>query len=289
MKKFLIILCLVLLSSYSYSKEILLDQLVERDGVYYEVNSTTPFTGSVGLYENGQLEKKGNYKDGKLNGIFKIFNEKGKLEQSLNYKDGELDGLTEFFNEKGKLKESRNYKDGKQVGLTELFNEKGKLTQRGNWKNGKPEGLFEWFDENGKLSSRGNFIDGEKEGLFEWFDEKGKLTQSGNLKNGKRDGITFFYKWDIESVGYYIDGKNTRRRQYFKKRPNDKKSWDEFCSGYHDGYLMGGLGTPGIGSVFCPDQPRKLSNISDYDHGHSIGEEQGNLDMFDSYLDSFDY
>ncbi len=63
------------------------DDLVERDGLYYKENSDVPFTGTltsglvqaalkkvkpdapfVAYHENGQLEAKGNYKDGELDG-----------------------------------------------------------------------------------------------------------------------------------------------------------------------------------------------------------------------------
>ena len=65
MNKVLLILSVVLLASCS-PKEVTSGQLVERQGIKYEVNSTTPFTGvSVGYHDNGQLKEKANYKDGK--------------------------------------------------------------------------------------------------------------------------------------------------------------------------------------------------------------------------------
>ena len=116
MKKLLTILCLVLLVSYSYSKEVLLDQLVERDGMYDEVNSTTPFTGSVEYYyENGQLESRGNLKDGKEDGLWEYYYENGELEDRGNYKDGKEDGLWEKYYENGELENRENYKDGEIV------------------------------------------------------------------------------------------------------------------------------------------------------------------------------
>ena len=63
MKKLLTILCLVLL--VSCSNEVPDDQLVERQGITYEINSQTPFTGSsVTYHENGQLKKRVDYKKG---------------------------------------------------------------------------------------------------------------------------------------------------------------------------------------------------------------------------------
>ena len=44
-------------------------KLVERDGLMYEGDSETPFTGGVvAKHENGQKESEGTYKDGKEDG-----------------------------------------------------------------------------------------------------------------------------------------------------------------------------------------------------------------------------
>ena len=58
MKKLLTILCLVLLSSYSYSED------PHPDGPYET------------FFENGQLERKGNIKEGKQEGLWEIYYER---------------------------------------------------------------------------------------------------------------------------------------------------------------------------------------------------------------------
>ena len=103
MNKFLPILCLLIIASCS--KEIPFDQLVERNGVTYEVNSQTPFTGSsVKYYGNGQLKMKLNYKDGKQDGLTEYYYGNGQLEMKGNMKDGELDGLWVQYDPYGQLK-----------------------------------------------------------------------------------------------------------------------------------------------------------------------------------------
>jgi len=68
MKRLLTILCLVLLSVHSYSQEIWIPKLVERQGIKYEINSTIPFTGISEMFIEGQLGVRGNYTDGKQDG-----------------------------------------------------------------------------------------------------------------------------------------------------------------------------------------------------------------------------
>ena len=74
MKQLLTTLCLLILVSCSQQSqdpppedsppEVNSERLVVRQGIVYEVNSTTPFTGSeVSYHENGQLFLKGNHKN----------------------------------------------------------------------------------------------------------------------------------------------------------------------------------------------------------------------------------
>jgi hypothetical protein len=136
MKKLLSILCLVLL--VSCSNEVPDDQLVERQGITYEVNSTTPFTGSsVNYYDNGQLKQKENYKDGKQ------------------------DGLLEKYYSNGQLWSRQNFKNGKQDGLLEDYYRKGQLFKRGKYNDDTKEGLWEKFYDNGQVEFERTYIEGK--------------------------------------------------------------------------------------------------------------------------------
>jgi len=92
MKKFLTILCLVLLSSYSYSQEVVPEvETVTREGLVSHQLSAEPFTGTVeNFYRSGQLEERGNYKNGKMDGFREYFDKDGNLTGTEEYKDGEL-------------------------------------------------------------------------------------------------------------------------------------------------------------------------------------------------------
>ena len=93
--------------------EVSHDKLVERDGVTYQVDSDEPFTGrSVRFHENGKLENKTDYKDGKKNGLSEWYWENGILGQRGNLKDGKKNGLLEMFNQNGELIRSVIYKNG---------------------------------------------------------------------------------------------------------------------------------------------------------------------------------
>ena len=139
-KQLLTTLCLVLLSSYSYSEEISSDQVVNRGGIVSEINSTIPFSGTVLWFrDDGQLEFRENYKEGVLDGLVENFYENGQIDMRGNWRNGKEEGLFEWFWDDGKPKSKGNYKDGKKDGLWE-YNydyEKWNPTKTEEWKDGK--------------------------------------------------------------------------------------------------------------------------------------------------------
>ena len=130
MKKLLTILSLLII--ISCSKEIELDQIVERGGLSYEVNNEKPFTGTTLSYHpNGQLESRIKYKNGLKDGLSESFHENGQLESRIKYKNGShVDGQVEIFYKNGTLESKTNYKDGQLDGLSEFFYEDGTLRRK---------------------------------------------------------------------------------------------------------------------------------------------------------------
>lgn len=119
MKKPFYLICILLL--ISCSAEIKHEDLVVRDGITYEVNSSEPFSGeAVKYYTNLELvDKKGskskelgftqtikervNYKNGIKHGLFESFYGNGQLKSKLLYADCGIQGLREEYSENGKL------------------------------------------------------------------------------------------------------------------------------------------------------------------------------------------
>ena len=214
MNKILIILSLVLLVSCS-SKEIPYENLVVRQGVHYEVNSQTPFTGvSVEYHENGQLNNRTSYKDGKKDGLVEDYYENGKLNNRTSYKDGKKDGLVEDYYENGQLNNRTSYKDGKKDGVDEQYYENGQLRLKGNYKDDKIEdGSFEEYNENGQLIPSGGTFGGIRlygNGLYESYGDNGQLEVKVNYKGGEKHGLHEVYLRSGRSYKFcYKNGKET--------------------------------------------------------------------------------
>ena len=149
------------------------------DGICYEPDSNQPYTGVyTDYYENGQLESRINYKNGKREGFGERFYDSGEVYWRRNWKGGELHGVWESFYINGKTKILSNWKNGKELNQTRFtYYESGKLRQKGAFKGDKPNGLYEAFYESGQLERRGTLKEGEQDGVWEYFDEDGKLIE----------------------------------------------------------------------------------------------------------------
>ena len=109
-----------------------------RNGIKYEVNSSTPFTGiSLSYHENGQVNQRATFKDGKMEGITEDYFENGTLRVRANVKDGEVEGFTETYYEDGTLASRAYRKDGEFDGIVEMYLEDGTLNFRMNFKDGE--------------------------------------------------------------------------------------------------------------------------------------------------------
>lgn len=183
MNKILIILSFVVLASCA-PNEIPSRDLVERNGIKYEINSQTPFTGVSTEYyldtiiknefEDRVLLQRTTFKKGIKNGFYESFHLNGQLKVKENFKDGYRDGLLEEYGENGQLIRRNNYKNGNFHGVQERFSESGVLEELKNYKNEKLHGVQDSYLE-GRLQFRSYWTDGELDGDPELYDETGSL------------------------------------------------------------------------------------------------------------------
>ena len=117
MKKLIILLFSIFISINSYGGIFSENVCFETDeqNIVFIPNETNPYTGTyLCKYDNGQKEKEGGYKDGRLIGKWTVWYESGQKKSEVNYKNGKLDGkLIEWFQFNGQIKREENYKNGK--------------------------------------------------------------------------------------------------------------------------------------------------------------------------------
>ena len=75
-------------------------KLVPKDGLFYEGDSETPFTGVlVDKYRNGQKMVELHFKDGKYEGLSTEWHENGQKSHEMTWKDGKLVSETKWDEE----------------------------------------------------------------------------------------------------------------------------------------------------------------------------------------------
>jgi antitoxin component YwqK of YwqJK toxin-antitoxin module len=132
-----------LLSSPSWSETM--DDLVERNDLYYEKFTNVPFTGKV------TGEEQGSFKNGKREGAWVEYFENGQLKSNGHYKNGKYEGAWVFYYESGQLYTRGNYKNSKLKGAWVSYYENGQIRFKGNYKNDKEEGVWVGYNEDGTV------------------------------------------------------------------------------------------------------------------------------------------
>ena len=197
MKKFIPFTLLALTMSgaaYSATKHTnnsTVDYLQVRHDIAYQVNHTTPFSGTLlQHYDNGQNAIKVAFVKGKKVGKEQAWYANGQLSAEAKYHHGQLDGLAHSWYENGQLAETIHYAQGKRTGHYQEWDSNGQQISDLNYKNDQLDGKATLWYSNGKKRFSGHFKQGLKSGVINKFYANGhkalEATYShGHLADGK--------------------------------------------------------------------------------------------------------
>ena len=162
MKKILlIILPLLLIVGCEKQKEYSIDNIIEREGIYYKKFTEEIVNGFVFEEIEGTKVKLGRMKNGKKDGKWIDWYENGQKKKEVSWKDGNYDGKRTEWYENGQKKYQGTYKDDKQNGLSTDWYENGQKKYEGTSKDGKQDGLFTLWFENGQKVREETYKEGE--------------------------------------------------------------------------------------------------------------------------------
>ena len=124
-------------------------KLVKRGGLYYEVNSEDPFSGTmVAYYSNGQKKGEAEYRYGKKHGKFIKYYENGQKENESEYRDGLEQGEATNWYENGQKQLESEWRDGKLHGKATSWYENGQKQAEAEYRDGELISVKGW-DKNG--------------------------------------------------------------------------------------------------------------------------------------------
>ena len=206
MKFFYLILIFIVLISCS-PKEISSNQLVERNNIFYEINSDKPYSGyTYHTYQNGQFKYKSIYKKGKLDGPKEEYHDNGQLLASITYKENKIvDGLVKIFDKDGILKKTESYKNGSKNGPIQTYHPDGSISEKYNYEEGFRSPEYESYHPNGQLSIKSNSYSGSYERYYPNGQLELKTTKAGWENNGATEEYTTLGQ--LKAKGIYSSGK----------------------------------------------------------------------------------
>jgi antitoxin component YwqK of YwqJK toxin-antitoxin module len=113
MKKILFISVILMILIACSSERVNFNQLQDRSGMFYLVNSDKPFSGDVVSYANGRVEFEGKIEKGLREGTWTSYYANGQKKMEGNYKEGVKDGLWTYWKDNGTQEGLETYKYGK--------------------------------------------------------------------------------------------------------------------------------------------------------------------------------
>ena len=166
-----------------------------QEVIYYDLPITSDSTGIKEIYfNNGKLQAKGNYKNGKRTGKWVCYRRSGKLEWRADYQDGKENGTTECFEENGSWRKM-TVTNGCKNGPTTEFNTDSTGRQvwvYGQYKDCKEDGLWIWKNKDKKILMKEFFKDGIPDITSESFYNNGVIKSRTFLRLGNLDSIQTF-------------------------------------------------------------------------------------------------
>ncbi|MDO8368094.1 MAG: hypothetical protein Q7T20_14930 [Saprospiraceae bacterium] len=137
-----------------------------------------------------------------LDGPFRKFQNDGKtLLEILNYKNGKLEGEGRSYDENGRLCKKITFKTDKPHGPFEIFNEYNMLVQKGSLANGELHGQLSTYDERGAVRFQETYVNGVLDGLFKAY-RNNKPVVNGTYLKGEKQGRWNYY-W-LDSSQYFL-------------------------------------------------------------------------------------
>ena len=163
-------------------------EMERKNGIWYYKNEI--YNGRfIDYYYSGRIQGEGIVKNGKLEGIRKMYFQNGNISVERNYTNSISDGLEKEYYEDGTLKQKGVFINGKEDGIWETYFPNGQVKQRTNLKNGIVDGESTIYYSTGKILStelgkNGKIIpDKRLEKITQLMKKSNESNQNGDRKS----------------------------------------------------------------------------------------------------------
>jgi len=158
------------------------------------------------------------YKDGVLDGVERTYLNGGKhVRSETPWKEGKIEGVKKIFHPNGKVMTQVNYKDGKPVGESKSYDDEGRVTRVGKFKDGRRHGdMIDYWSETGKVKRIVPYDVGKVNGTVKQYYKNGKLKAELPFKQDSLHGIEKRYDAEgkLTKQRYWIDGELVSQAEF---------------------------------------------------------------------------
>lgn len=194
------------------------------------IKSTDNIDCKIYLYSNGKVVQEIPYKNGKVNGIYKVFLSNGSILFETNFKDDKRNGIRRFYTLDHEIIEG-NFINGQIVGKIKVIDNEF-YNRYMLYPNNLEKGIIEYYDMNSVLYCEVPFINKtivHGQVIYYYPDKKKRLVQ--NHTNGVLDGKTECFKsnGDLQCTLLFTKGKPIGNHKTYYKNGNifEESFYDE--------------------------------------------------------------
>jgi len=182
-------------------------------------------------HDNGRIKAQGYFKNGKKDGVWKLYSSKGKNLKSVTYANGLI------IRDEGSSRKDSSKPIQEGVHLT--YHDNGRIHISGTYQNSEKTGEWREYNQRGNviaisIYSEGNLIFEQKPNTiknYTSYHDNGRVKEQGMLKGTKRDGEWYLYS---------KRGKLLRKTNYFQGKiikQNSTRIIDSFVTYHKNGFV----------------------------------------------------
>lgn len=135
--------------------------------IEYEVRDSVNYRSESFYFDdNARLYKYQEFKEGKLDGLYRTYHAKGNVWEELEYEEGKLIFVRQMATWNGQPMPTGTLADGN--GELRRYYPDGIIFSKVNYKNGLPNDSATYYEENGFVRARGTYRDGKLTGTWEF-------------------------------------------------------------------------------------------------------------------------
>lgn len=129
------------------------------------------------------------YNNQLFNGYLVSHDEEGNLEQKVGFYNGKKEGISKSWFANGQLKVESHYHQNKLVASYKAWWMNGILASEATYENGVLQGLEKKWYNSGQLAKQMQYTDGEEVGMQQAWLQNGKLYVNYEARNGRIFGM----------------------------------------------------------------------------------------------------